>query len=79
MTFQLCKHFRPGAVHLTPDSGQETLFTNESEISILHCNAQRLATVRGWPALKIEIERYCGHPLTRSAMLTSNEKIAARE
>jgi hypothetical protein len=75
----LCKHFRLRAVRLTPDIGQEPLFANQSEISICHFNTQRLATVKGMPALKIEIEGYRGHPPTRSAIPTSDENIAAYE
>jgi hypothetical protein len=79
INFQLCRNFRLRAVHLTPDIGQEPRFTNESEISIFRFNTPRLATVRGMPALKIEIEGNCGHPLTHSAIPTSNKKIAAYE
>jgi len=79
IAFPLCRHIRLRAVHLTPDIGQESIFASESEISIYHFNPQRLATVRGMPAPKMEIEGYRRHSLTRSAMLTSNEKIAASE
>jgi hypothetical protein len=57
--------------------GQESLFANQSEISICHFNTQSLATVKGMPALKTEIERNRGHPPTRSTIPTSDENIAA--
>ena len=49
------------------------------ECQFIDLETQRLAPIRGMSALRIEIERHCGHILTRSAILTSNEKIAACE